>query len=49
MAAPRNELQTTVTIVGGGPVGLALAMDLAWRGIEVLVAEQRPAGEAPSV
>ena len=34
-------------IVGGGPVGLTLAMDLAWRGIEVIVAERRPA-DAPS-
>jgi 2-polyprenyl-6-methoxyphenol hydroxylase-like FAD-dependent oxidoreductase len=38
-----------VAIVGGGPVGLSLAMDLAWRGIDVILAEQRPAGEAPSV
>jgi len=40
---------TTVAIVGAGPVGLSLAMDLAWRGIEVMVIEQRPAGEPPSV
>ncbi|MEO6184687.1 MAG: FAD-dependent oxidoreductase [Steroidobacteraceae bacterium] len=39
----------TVVIVGGGPVGLCLAMDLAWRGIEVIVMELRPAGELPSV
>jgi 2-polyprenyl-6-methoxyphenol hydroxylase-like FAD-dependent oxidoreductase len=38
-----------VLIVGGGPVGLTLAMDLAWRGIEVVVAETRAAGEPPSV
>ena len=36
-------------IVGGGPVGLSLAMDLAWRGIAVTVAERRHAGEPPSV
>ncbi|HKJ72545.1 MAG TPA: FAD-dependent oxidoreductase, partial [Alphaproteobacteria bacterium] len=42
-------IDTTVTIVGGGPVGLSLAMDLAWRGIDVTVAERRPAGEPPSV
>ena len=36
-------------IVGGGPVGLSLAMDLAWRGIAVTVAERRHAGETPSV
>jgi 2-polyprenyl-6-methoxyphenol hydroxylase-like FAD-dependent oxidoreductase len=38
-----------VLIVGGGPVGLTLAMDLAGRGIEVVVAETRAAGEPPSV
>lgn len=41
-------LKTAVLIVGGGPVGLTLALDLAWRGIEVIVAEMRPAGEPPS-
>lgn len=40
---------TKVAIVGGGPVGLCLAMDLAWRGVEVSVMELRPAGELPSV
>ena len=39
--------KTSVLIVGGGPVGLTLAMDLAWRGIEVIVAERR-AADAPS-
>lgn len=39
----------SVGIVGGGPVGLCLAMDLAWRGIDVVVVEQRHAGEPPSV
>lgn len=29
-----------VLIVGGGPVGLALAADLGWRGIECLLVEQ---------
>ncbi len=41
-------LQTQVLIVGGGPVGLTLAIDLAQRGIEVIVAELRLPGEAPS-
>ena len=41
--------KTSVLIVGGGPVGLTLAMDLAWRGIDVLVAETRYPGEPPSV
>jgi len=36
-------------VVGGGPVGTTLAMDLAWRGINVVVAEQRHRGELPSV
>ncbi len=30
-----------VVIVGAGPVGLVAAMDLAWRGVSVLVLEQR--------
>jgi 2-polyprenyl-6-methoxyphenol hydroxylase-like FAD-dependent oxidoreductase len=44
-----RRLATRVLVVGGGPVGTTLAMDLAWRGIDVLVAEQRHRGEAPSV
>jgi len=39
----------SVCIVGGGPVGLCLGMDLAWRGIDVVIIEQRHAGEPPSV
>src|SRR5215469_14987053 len=42
-------MRTRVLIVGGGPVGLTLAMDLAWRGIEVIVAECRPPNDPPSV
>jgi 2-polyprenyl-6-methoxyphenol hydroxylase-like FAD-dependent oxidoreductase len=44
-----NRINTDVLIVGGGPVGLTLAIDLAQRGIEVTVAEIRGAGEPPSV
>ena len=44
-----RRLSTRVLIVGGGPVGTTLAMDLAWRGIDVIVAEQRHHGEPPSV
>jgi 2-polyprenyl-6-methoxyphenol hydroxylase-like FAD-dependent oxidoreductase len=42
-------IETQVLIAGAGPVGLTLAMDLAWRGIDVTVAELRRAGELPSV
>jgi len=44
-----SRIDTEVLIVGGGPVGLTLAIDLAQRGIEVTVAETRAAGEPPSV
>ncbi len=33
-------IETPVLIVGGGPVGLALAADLGWRGAPCLVIEQ---------
>lgn len=42
-------MQTSVLIVGAGPVGLTAAMDLASRGIDVIVAELRHAGDPPSV
>jgi len=42
-------MRTKVLIVGGGPVGLTLAMDLAWRGIDVVVAERRPPNDPPNV
>ena len=35
-----RESQVPVLIVGGGPVGLGLATDLGWRGIECLLVEQ---------
>lgn len=38
-----------VLVIGGGPVGLTLAMDLSQRGVKVLVLETRHRGEAPSV
>jgi 2-polyprenyl-6-methoxyphenol hydroxylase-like FAD-dependent oxidoreductase len=44
-----QRLRTHVLVVGGGPVGTTLAMDLAWRGVDVLVLEQRRRDEAPSV
>ena len=42
-------IDTSVLIVGGGPVGMTLALDLAWRGIDVTIVELRRAGEPPSV
>src|SRR5947209_3799623 len=36
-----------VLIVGAGPVGLTLAIDLAWRGIEVTVVETRARAAPP--
>ena len=45
----QGEFNTDVLIVGAGPVGLTLAMDLAQRGIGVVVAEVRAYGEPPEV
>ena len=44
-----RQLSASVVIIGAGPVGLCLAMDLAQRGVDVLAVEQRRAGEPPSV
>ena len=44
-ATPSQELETPVLIVGGGPVGLTLALDLAIRGIRSTLVE-RDAGTA---
>ena len=38
---------TNVLIVGAGPVGLTLAIDLAWRGIDVTVVETRTPAQPP--
>ncbi len=46
MIAPKT---ARVVVAGGGPVGLTLALDLAARGIDVVVIEQRGAHELPSV
>src|SRR5436305_5661185 len=42
-----NDNEAEVLIVGAGPVGLTLAIDLAWRGIEVTVVETRARAAAP--
>lgn len=38
-----------VLVIGGGPVGMTLALDLARRGVRVTVIEERARGEPPSV
>jgi 2-polyprenyl-6-methoxyphenol hydroxylase-like FAD-dependent oxidoreductase len=40
-------MQSPVLIIGAGPVGLTLAIDLAWRGIDVTVVETRDRGARP--
>src|SRR5207244_12809820 len=47
--AASDKVKTRVLVVGAGPVGLTLAMDLAQRGIPVTVVETRAAAEPPSV
>src|SRR3954451_12913512 len=42
-----NDNEANVLIVGAGPVGLTLAIDLAWRGIDVTVVETRARAEQP--
>jgi 2-polyprenyl-6-methoxyphenol hydroxylase-like FAD-dependent oxidoreductase len=44
----KRSLATRVLVVGGGPVGLVLAISLARQGIDVIVAEVRSRSEAPS-
>ncbi len=39
--------EASVLVVGAGPVGLTLAIDLAWRGIDVTVIEMRARAAAP--
>src|SRR5689334_17284559 len=41
--------EADVVVVGAGPVGLTLAIDLAGRGVRVIVAETRAFDEAPNV
>jgi 2-polyprenyl-6-methoxyphenol hydroxylase-like FAD-dependent oxidoreductase len=42
-----TDVDADVLIIGAGPVGLTLAIDLAWRGIDVTVVETRAAAEPP--
>src|SRR3954454_14436755 len=42
-----KDSEANVLIVGAGPVGLTLAIDLAWRGVDVTVVEARAAAEPP--
>ncbi|WP_315838880.1 FAD-dependent oxidoreductase [Bradyrhizobium prioriisuperbiae] len=44
-----QKLEADVVVVGAGPVGLTLAMDLAWRGKSVILLESRKRGVPPSV
>ena len=44
-----NTEKFPVLIIGAGPVGLTMAMDLAQRGIDVVVVETRHRGEPPNV
>ncbi|WP_201766531.1 FAD-dependent monooxygenase [Sphingobium baderi] len=41
-----QEFDTPVLIIGGGPVGLATALDLAWRGSRSMLVERDPATAA---
>ena len=43
------ELDADVLVVGAGPVGLSLAMDLSARGVRVAIAETRRYAEPPNV
>ncbi len=49
MSGAASRRATQVLIIGAGPVGLTLAMDLAWRGIRVMIAELRGRAAPPPV
>ena len=44
-----RSFDASVLIVGAGPVGLTLGMDIASRGVDVTIVETRHAGEPPNV
>jgi 2-polyprenyl-6-methoxyphenol hydroxylase-like FAD-dependent oxidoreductase len=45
----KRSIDTQVLIVGGGPVGLTLGMDLGQRGVKLVIAELRHRAEPPPV
>jgi 2-polyprenyl-6-methoxyphenol hydroxylase-like FAD-dependent oxidoreductase len=49
MSASNLDTDADVLVVGAGPVGLTLAMDLASRGVRVTIAEIRHYAEPPNV
>ncbi len=49
MTEPASAHSAPVVIVGAGPVGLCLALDLAGRGIATIVAERNPSGANETV
>ena len=49
MTETADTLTADVLIVGAGPVGLTMAMDLASRGVSVVIAEMRRYAEPPNV
>ncbi|MFM8768436.1 MAG: FAD-dependent monooxygenase, partial [Rubrivivax sp.] len=46
---PLPDLEADVLVVGAGPVGLTLSMDLSARGVRVAIAETRRYAEPPNV
>ncbi|HLI25918.1 MAG TPA: FAD-dependent monooxygenase, partial [Chloroflexota bacterium] len=40
VGCPEHVRRVRVLIAGGGPVGLALAVELGWRGVPCLLLEQ---------
>ncbi|ODT60665.1 MAG: hypothetical protein ABS77_09530 [Phenylobacterium sp. SCN 69-14] len=44
----KTAYETSIVIVGAGPVGMSLAIDAALRGIDVIILEQRAPGAPPS-
>jgi len=48
-ALMNSEIEASIMIVGAGPIGLTLAINLASRGIDVVMVEVRRTGEPPNV